>query len=398
MTPKKSVHDIDVDGKTVLVRVDYNVPFEPATRKISDDSRIRASLPTIRYLKDQGSRIVLCSHLGRPNGRVVEELRMAPVTHRLSDLLGAHVTQAGDCIGEDVRTAVEALGAGEVIVLENLRFHPGEEKNDPAFAAELAALAEIYVDDAFGTAHRAHASTEGVTRFLPSVCGLLMARELEMLGRVLEAPERPCAAILGGAKVSDKIAVLGNLAGRVDVLIIGGGMAATFLKAKGLEVGDSLVEDDRVDFARELAARAHRGPLKLLIPEDVVVANAFAAEAESKIVDAAGIAPGWRIMDIGPRTAKCFADELRRCKTIVWNGPMGVFEWDRFAHGTAAVAKAVAALADATTVVGGGSTAEAVDKLGLAGKMTHVSTGGGASLEFMEGKVLPGVAALMDRE
>jgi phosphoglycerate kinase len=395
---KKTVHDIEVSSKTVLVRVDYNVPFAPGRRRISDDSRIRASLPTIRYLRDQGSKIVLCSHLGRPKGQVVEELRMAPVTHRLSELLGARVVQAGDCIGEEVRTAVGALGAGEVIALENLRFYPEEEKNDPKFAAELASLAQVYVDDAFGTAHRAHASTEGVTHFLPSVAGLLLARELEMLGEVLDAPRRPCAAILGGAKVSDKIAVLGNLAGRVDVLIIGGGMAATFLKAKGLEVGDSLVEDDRVDFARDLAARAEDGPLKLLIPEDVVVADAFAADAESQVVDAADIAPGWRVMDIGPRTAKRFADELGRCKTVMWNGPMGVFEWDRFAQGTVAVGKAVAELADATTVVGGGSTAEAVDKLGLADQMTHVSTGGGASLEFMEGKVLPGVAALMDRE
>ena len=395
---KKTVHDVDVSGKTVLVRVDYNVPFEPGTRKISDDSRIRASLPTIHYLRDRGSRIILCSHLGRPKGQVVEELRMAPVAQRLAELLGARVSQTGDCIGEDVRTAVQALGAGEIIVLENLRFHPGEEKNDPQFAGELASLAQVYVDDAFGTAHRAHASTEGVTHFLPSVAGLLLARELEMLGRVLEAPRRPCAAMLGGAKVSDKIAVLENLAGRVDALIIGGGMAATFLKAKGLEVGDSLVEDDRLDFARELAARADGGPLKLLIPEDVVVADTFAAEAECRVVNAECIAPGWRIMDIGPRTAKRFADELSRCKTVVWNGPMGVFEWDRFAQGTAAVGRAVAALADATTVVGGGSTAEAVDKLGLADKMTHVSTGGGASLEFMEGKVLPGVAALMDRE
>ena len=395
---KKTVHDIEVSSKTVLVRVDYNVPFAPGRRRISDDSRIRASLPTIRYLRDQGSKIVLCSHLGRPKGQVVEELRMAPVTHRLSELLGARVVQAGDCIGEEVRTAVGALGAGEVIALENLRFYSEEEKNDPKFAAELASLAQVYVDDAFGTAHRAHASTEGVTHFLPSVAGLLLARELEMLGEVLDAPRRPCAAILGGAKVSDKIAVLGNLAGRVDVLIIGGGMAATFLKAKGLEVGDSLVEDDRVDFARDLAARAEDGPLKLLIPEDVVVADAFAADAESQVVDAADIAPGWRVMDIGPRTAKRFADELGRCKTVMWNGPMGVFEWDRFAQGTVAVGKAVAELADATTVVGGGSTAEAVDKLGLADQMTHVSTGGGASLEFMEGKVLPGVAALMDRE
>ncbi|MCH8186525.1 MAG: phosphoglycerate kinase [Chloroflexi bacterium] len=395
---KKSVRDIDVAGKAVLTRVDYNVPFEPGTRKISDDGRIRASLPTLRYLRDRGCKIILCSHLGRPKGRVDEGLRMAPVTERLSQLLEAPVRQADDCVGEGVRRAVESLSSGEVIVLENLRFHSGEERNDPRFASELASLAEVYVDDAFGTAHRAHASTEGVTRFLPSVAGLLLAKEVEMLGRVLESPERPCAAILGGAKVSDKIAVLENLAGRVDVLIIGGGMAATFLKAKGLEVGDSSVEDDCVSFSMELLARAHHGAPNLLIPEDVVVADSFDREADCRTVDATSIEPGWRVMDIGPRTARRYVDEIGKCKTVVWNGPMGVFEWERFAEGTVAVGNAVASLTNATTVVGGGSTAEAVQKLGLAGKMTHVSTGGGASLEFMEGKVLPGVAALMDRE
>ena len=395
---KKGVRDIDLAGKAVLTRVDYNVPFEPGTQRISDDGRIRASLPTVRYLMDRGCKIILCSHLGRPKGRVDEGLRMAPVTGRLSELLEAPVEQADDCVGEGVRKAVASLSSGEVIVLENLRFHPGEERNDPQFASELAALAEVYVDDAFGTAHRAHASTEGVTRFLPAVAGLLLAKELEMLGRVLESPERPCAAILGGAKVSDKIAVLENLAGRVDLLIIGGGMAATFLKAQGLEVGDSSVEDDCVSFSMELLARAHHGAPNLLIPEDVVVADSFDRGADCRTVDATGIEPGWRVMDIGPRTGRRYADEIGKCKTVVWNGPMGVFEWERFAEGTVTVGNAVASLTKATTVVGGGSTAEAVQKLGLAGKMTHVSTGGGASLEFMEGKVLPGVAALMDRD
>ena len=395
---KRSVSDIDVAGKAVLVRVDYNVPFEPGTQRISDDSRIRASLPTVRYLRDRGCKIILCSHLGRPKGRADEALRMAPVTERLSELLEAPVEQADDCVGEGVREAVASLASGEILVLENLRFHSGEERNDPAFAAELAALAQLYVDDAFGTAHRAHASTEGVTRFLPSVAGLLLAKELEMLGRVLESPERPCAAILGGAKVSDKIAVLENLAGRVDLLIIGGGMAATFLKAKGLEVGDSSVEADCVSFATELLARTHHQAPNLLNPEDVVVADSFDREADCRTVDATGIEPGWRVMDIGPRTAQRYANEIGKCKTVVWNGPMGVFEWEHFAEGTVAVGNAVASLKNATTVVGGGSTAEAVQKLGLAGKMTHVSTGGGASLEFMEGNVLPGVAALMDCE
>ena len=395
---KKSVRDIDVAGKAVLTRVDYNVPFEPGTHIISDDGRIRASLPTVRYLRDRGCKIILCSHLGRPKGQVDEALRMAPVTERLSELLEAPVEQADDCVGEGVRKAVASLSSGEVIVLENLRFHPGEERNDPRFASELASLAEVYVDDAFGTAHRAHASIEGVTRFLPSVAGLLLAKELEMLGRVLESPERPWAAILGGAKVSDKIAVLENLAGRVDLLIIGGGMAATFLKAKGLEVGDSSVEDDCIPFAVELLTRARSDAPKLLIPDDVVVADSFDREAECRTVDATGIEAGWRVMDIGPRTARRYANEIGKCKTVVWNGPMGVFEWERFAEGTVAVGNAVASLTEATTVIGGGSTAEAVRKMGLAGKMTHVSTGGGASLEFMEGKVLPGVAALMDRE
>jgi phosphoglycerate kinase len=394
---KKTVKDINVAGKTVLVRVDYNVPFQPGTTSISDDSRIKASLPTIQYLIEQKCKIVLCSHLGRPGGKVVEEMRLAPVSKRLSELLGMPVAQASDCVGPEVKKAVAALRPGGILMLENLRFHPEEEKNNPEFARALASLAEVYVNDAFGTAHRAHASTEGVTKHLPSVAGFLMARELEMLGLALGSPQRPFAAILGGAKVSDKLAVLENLAERVDVLVIGGGMAATFLKAKGMDVGDSLVEYDRVQFAAGLIESARDRELELLLPVDAIVADGFSATASYRTVDASGIRAGWRIMDIGPRTVGRFERSLRRCKTVVWNGPMGVFEWKPFAQGTARIASVLASLKDATTVVGGGSTAEAVESLGLADRMTHVSTGGGASLEFLEGKELPGVAALMDK-
>ena len=379
------------------MRVDYNVPFSPGTTNISDDSRIRASLPTIRYLLDRRCRVTLCSHLGRPKGNVVEELRMGPVARRLSELLDMPVTQASDCVGPEVQKAAEALQPGGVLLLENLRFHPEEERNDPEFAAALASLAEVYVNDAFGTAHRAHASTEGVTWFLPSVAGLLMARELQFLGRALEHPERPFAAILGGAKVSDKIAVLENLTGRVDILIIGGGMAATFLKAGGLEVGESLVEEGRVRFAAQFMQTARDNGLDLLLPVDVVIADAFSEDANHRIVDVSKTSPTWMIMDIGPRTVSLFEQALRPCKTVVWNGPMGVFEWEPFAQGTAGVANVLAGLDEATTVVGGGSTAEAVDNLGLADQMSHVSTGGGASLELLEGKALPGVAALMEK-
>ena len=395
---KKTVGDIDVAGKRVLVRVDYNVPFHPGTTEVSDDSRIRASLPTIGYLLERRCRVILCSHLGRPKGKVVEELRMRHVVPRLARLLDAPVTQASDCVGPETRKAVEALAPGGVLVLENLRFNPREEANDPGFASSLASLADVYVDDAFGTAHRAHASTEGVTRFLPSVAGLLMARELEMLGRVLGAPEHPFAVVLGGAKVSDKTGVMENLAARVDFLIVGGGMAATFLKARGLEVGDSLVEEDRVQFAAHFIERFRLTGLKLLLPLDVVVADSFTEAAGHRTVDVSGIEPGWRIMDIGPRTAVLFEEALRSCKTVLWNGPMGVFEWKPFATGTIHIAGVLADLKGATTVVGGGSTADAVASLGIGDKMTHVSTGGGAALEFLEGRVLPGVAALMDRD
>ena len=391
---RKTVRDVDLIGKTVLVRVDYNVTFRPGTTEIADDSRIRASLPTVEYLLARKCRVVLCSHLGRPGGKVVEDLRMTPVSRRLSQRLGTPVSQVDDCIGPEVRSAVEAMQPGQVTMLENLRFHPEEEANDAEFAASLASLAEVYVDDAFGTAHRAHASTEGVARYLPSVAGLLMGRELEMLGRVLTSPERPFAAVLGGAKVSDKIAVMENLADRVDILIVGGGMAATFLKARGLEIGDSLVEEERTPFAAEFSRNQDS---KLHLPVDAVIADAFSADAAHRRVRADGIPQGWRIMDIGPETGSRFEKALAPCKTVVWNGPMGVFEWKPFSQGTRAVAEALASLDGATTVVGGGSTAEAVDSLDLGGKMTHVSTGGGASLEFLEGRVLPGVAVLMDK-
>ncbi len=382
---KASVRDLDVAGKTVLVRVDYNVPFHPGTTRISDDSRIRASLPTVRYLLDRGSRVVLCSHLGRPGGKTVEELRLAPVARRLGEILEAGVSHIHDCIGPDAESAVRELEPGQALVLENLRFHPGEEDNAPEFAGSLAKLADIYVNDAFGAAHRAHASTEGVARLLPSAAGLLMAREIEMLGRALEAPERPFTAIIGGAKVSDKIAVLENLSRTCDTLIIGGGMAATFLKARGLPVGDSSRH------SRE------RGNPCLLLPIDVVAADSFEEEADHVTIDVSEIPGGWRIMDVGPRSVAVFREALAGSKTVLWNGPMGVFEWAPFAAGTAGIANAVAALTDATTIVGGGSTAEAVHRLGLSDRMTHVSTGGGASLEFLEGKLLPGYAVLPDK-
>ena len=396
-TRKRTVLDVDTAGRTVLVRVDYNVPFHPDTTEISDDSRIRASLPTLDHLLEQGSKVVLCSHLGRPNGQVVDELRMAPIARRLSELLDAPVSEAPDCVGPAAEDAVKLLEPGQAVVLENLRFHEGEESNDPEFAQGLASLADIYVNDAFGAAHRAHASTEGVAHLLPSVAGLLMAREIEMLGRTLESPDRPFAAILGGAKVSDKIAVLEDLSGRVDTLMIGGSMAATFLKASGLSVGKSPVEKDWTEFAGAFVDAAGDGLTQLLLPIDVVVADSFSSEATHATVEASKVPDGWLIMDIGPRTIETFDEALVGSMTVLWNGPMGVFEWAPFAAGTAGVADAIAGLGDATTIVGGGSTAEAVERLGVADRMTHVSTGGGASLEFLEGKALPGYAALPDK-
>ena len=393
---KQTIRDIEVDGKRVLVRVDFNVELERG--RISDDGRLRAALPTIRRLRERGAVVILCSHLGRPSGKVVEDMRLAPIGRRLSELLGVDVTCVDECVGPKVEDAVRKAKPGDVLLLENLRFHPEEERNDLDFARSLASVADVFVDDGFGVAHRAHASTEGVTNFLPSVAGFLMEREVEILGSVLESPERPLVVALGGAKVSDKIGVLENFLDKVDTLLIGGGMAATFLKAKGLPVGNSLVEDERLDLARDMMRRAEENGISLLIPVDVVVADSFAAEARSRTVDVEDVPDGWYIMDIGHKTLDVFRAEAARGKTILWNGPMGVFEFQAFSRGTRELAAALASLDGATTILGGGSTAEAVNSLGLADRITHVSTGGGASLEFLEGRTLPGVAALLDKE
>ena len=393
---KQTIRDIEVDGKRVLVRVDFNVELEGS--RISDDGRLRAALPTIRHLRECGAVVILCSHLGRPSGKVVEDMRLAPIGRRLSELLGVEVTCVDECVGPKVEDAVREAKPGDVLLLENLRFHPEEERNDLDFARSLASVADVFVDDGFVVAHRAHASTEGVTNFLPSVAGFLMEREVEILGSVLESPERPLVVALGGAKVSDKIGVLENFLDKVDTLLIGGGMAATFLKAKGLPVGNSLVEDERLDLALDMMRRAEENGISLLIPADVVVADSFAAEAHSRTVDVEDVPDGWYIMDIGHKTLDVFRAEAARGKTILWNGPMGVFEFQAFSRGTRELAAALASLDGATTILGGGSTAEAVNSLGLADRITHVSTGGGASLEFLEGRTLPGVAALLDKE
>ena len=395
---KRRLDQLDVAGKKVLVRVDFNVPIDQGIDGIDlYDQRLRATLPTIHYLIDQGSKIVLCSHLGRPNGEVVEGLRLEPVGDRLAMLLGRPVRSVPDITGPVVAEAVSKMVFGDVLLLENLRFHPGEEKNDAGFACELADIVDCFVNDAFAVCHRAHASTDGITRYLPSAMGLLVQKEVESMGEALESPEKPLAALMGGAKVSDKILLLDNLLDDLDHLFIGGGMCVTFLNALGYLTGDSRIEEDRLEFAREIIARAEAGKTEVHLPDYVVIANEFTAEPdETDVMHIGDVPDGWYIMDIAPSSAHDFAEALKKCKTIIWNGPMGVFEMPKFSQGTRTVAEAISGLNGVTTVVGGGSTAEAVEALGLMDKMTHVSTGGGASLEFLEGKDLPGIAALPD--
>jgi phosphoglycerate kinase len=386
----------DLRGKRVLVRVDFNVPLDDAGA-ITDDTRIRAALPTIGYLRDNGARVLLAAHFGRPKGQVNEGMRLTAVAARLSDLLGVPVAKTDSCIGPDAEAKVAALADGGVVLLENVRFFAEEEKNDPAFAEKLASLAEVYVNDAFGAAHRAHASTEGVTKFLrPSVAGHLMEKELQYLQGAIDDPKRPLAAIVGGSKVSSKIGVLEALIDKCDKILIGGGMIFTFYKARGLAVGKSLVEEDKLELARELEAKAAAKGVQLLLPTDVVLADNFAADANSQIAKIDAIPDGWMGLDIGPDSIKAFEAALADCKTVIWNGPMGVFEFDKFAAGTNAIAHTLAQLSatGTTTIIGGGDSVAAVEKVGVADKMSHISTGGGASLELLEGKVLPGVAAL----
>lgn len=395
---KKTVSDVDVRGKTVLLRVDYNVPFEPGSLEILDDSRLVASIPTILYLMEQGCKVILCSHLGRPKGRIVDDLRMKPIAQKLSELLKHEVYEAPGCVGEDTSTMVKSIPDTGIVLLENVRFYPGEELNDPKFAKSLASLAEVYVNDAFGTAHRAHASTEGVAHHLPAVAGLLMDRELDMLGRSLDSPIRPFTALVGGAKVADKIKVLKKLSERVDNLMVGGGMVATFLKAKGFSVGSAAVEEEFLSTASVLTEYSDSGQYRLILPVDLVVSDKFEESANPCKVDVDKIPDSSLIMDIGPKTVALYNSILNNSKTVLWNGTMGVFEWESFSFGTSSIANTIAGLNDSVTVVGGGSTAEAVFSLNLNAKMTHVSTGGGASLEFLEDSVLPGVSVLLDKE
>lgn len=392
---KLTLRDLSPAGKRVLVRVDFNVPVDEAGR-ITDDRRIRAALPTITDLTGRGAKVILCSHFGRPKGKVVEGDRLTRVGERLSELLGRPVAKVDDCLGEEPRQAIARLRPGDVLLLENVRFYPEEEANDPHFAKELASLADLYVNDAFGAAHRAHASTAGVTAYLPAAAGLLLERELEVLGKALENPARPFVTLLGGKKVEDKIGVIENLLGKVDALLIGGGMAYTFLKAQGYEVGKSLVDEGRLDFARKCLEEAGRRRVRLLLPVDVVVAQEISEDSPAQVVAANAIPAGWMGLDIGPRTAENFGAEICGAKTVIWNGPVGVFELEAFSAGTLAMCQALSQV-KGTTIIGGGDTAAAVEQLGFADSMTHLSTGGGASLEFLEGKELPGVAALSPR-
>ncbi len=393
---KKTVEDIDVTGKRVLVRCDFNVPFD-AEGNIADPKRINEAMKTIKYLVDHKAKVILCSHLGRPKGEFNMKYSLAPVAAYLSKALGQEVKMAKDVIGESAKSIAASLQDGEVELLENVRFHKEEEKNDPAFAKELASMAEIYVNDAFGTAHRAHASTAGVADYLPAVCGFLIQKEITIMGGALSNPKRPFVAILGGAKVSDKIGVINNLIDKVDTLIIGGGMAYTFMKSLGYSIGTSICEDDKVELAKDMMAKAKEKGVNFLIPEDNIVADKYAADAEAKLVNSDTIPDGWMGLDIGPKTREKFAAAIKNAGTVVWNGPMGVSEWDKFAAGTIAVAQAVAE-SGAISIIGGGDSAAAVEKLGFADKMTHISTGGGASLEFLEGLVLPGIACLNDKD
>ncbi|WP_101910245.1 phosphoglycerate kinase [Marasmitruncus massiliensis] len=392
---KKSVEDIDVAGKKVLIRCDFNVPIKDGV--ISSDKRIAAALPTVKYLLEHGAAVILCSHLGRPKGEFKPEFSLAPVAARLSELLGKPVAMAKDVVGEDARAKAAALKPGELLMLENVRFEAGETKNSPDLAKAFASLAEIYVNDAFGSAHRAHASTAGVADYLPAVCGYLIQKEITIMGKALADPKRPFVAILGGAKVSDKIGVINNLLEKVDTLIVGGGMAYTFAKAQGYAIGNSLCEDDKVELAKEMMAKATKRGVKFLLPIDTVCGDKFDAACAMETVDAAaGILDGWMGMDIGPKTVELFCNAIKGAGTVVWNGPMGVFEFERFANGTLKVATAVAE-SGAISIIGGGDSAAAVTKLGFGDKMTHISTGGGASLEFLEGLELPGIAALNDK-
>ena len=418
---KKSIRDVSFNGKKVLLRVDFNVPQDKKTGEITNDKRIRAALPTIQYLLDDGAAVIACSHLGKPSatyaayvkaqvkkGKSEDELNedmwkksnakltLAPVAKRLQELLGREVQFAADTVGPDAKAKAAALKPGQVLLLENTRFDAGETKNDPAFAKELASMAEVYVSDAFGAVHRAHASTAGVADYLPAYCGFLVEKELTALGGAIDDPKRPLVAVLGGAKIADKLNVINNLLEKADTLIIGGGMAYTFLKAKGYEIGDSLLDAEKVDYCKEMMAKAEKMGKQLLLPIDTVIADRFDAEAECKVVPADAIPAGWQGLDIGPETAKLYGDTVKSAGTVIWNGPMGVFEFAKFAKGTEAVAAAMAEC-KGITVVGGGDSASAIENMGYADKVTHVSTGGGASLEFLEGKELPGVACLLDK-
>jgi len=396
---KRALTDIDVKEKKVLVRVDFNLPIEQGIDIIRDyDHRLRSTLPTIEYLIGQSSKVILCSHLGRPKGQIVENLRLAPIGDRLSELLKLPVTSLEDCVGTHVHKSVENMDFGDIILLENLRFHPGEEKNDQGFAKQLSEIADVFVMDAFGVSHRPHASVVGVTEYIPSAMGVLVEKEIEAMTQVLDNPKQPLAVLMGGAKVSDKILVLEHLLDRLSQLLIGGGMAVTFLRAAGYGTGASKVEEDRLHFAQNILEVAQTRGIAVHLPQDVVIANKFDNDPdEIRTVPVDRIPDDWFVMDIGPSSAQEFAQNLKQCKTIIWNGPMGVFEMDNFSHGTRSVGKAIAELSGVTTVVGGGSTAEAAETLGIIDKLTHVSTGGGASLEFLEGKELPGIAALPDK-